>query len=229
MKQLRRYFALKSAFPAGRGTAVILAMLLGLAGCASKDRQSTQLEWQSQQLQQQLVKSQQTIAEKQIIINQQNQQIATLSALGPERLKVLFTVEKIELGRYTGGTNLDDQPGDDGVRVYVIPQDQEGRTITAAGAIEVGVYDLGQEDQPLLGSYSFEPAEAKKLWQAGALADHYNITCPWQKSPPSGNEVTIRVKFTDYLTGKVLTAARQCRISVSEASTNAGESKTKPD
>ncbi len=84
--------------------------------------------------------------------------------------------------------------------------------LSGAGSIEVDVFDLADKSQPLLMSYSFSPAQARQYWRAGGLANHYNITCPWKDALPSGNEITVRVKFIDYLTGQSFTATKQCRI-----------------
>ena len=182
------------------------------AGCANKDAKLLEAQTQNRQLRQQLRQSQEIIETQQDTISRQTEQIDNLTNLGPGRLDVLFTVDRIKLGRYTGGTNLDEVPGDDGVRVYIIPQDDAGRTVTAAGSIEVNVFDLAHTTEPLLMSYSFSPPQARQHWHGGGLANHYDITCPWKDTLPSGNEITIRVKFVDYLTGQAFTATKECRI-----------------
>ncbi|NIA07832.1 MAG: hypothetical protein GWP14_09420 [Actinobacteria bacterium] len=187
-------------------------LLVVFVGCANKGAQLTEAQRQNLELRQQLRQSQQTIETQQDTIRRQAEQIDNLSELGPERLDVLFKVQRIKLGRYSGGTNLDEKPGDDGIRVYITPQDEAGRTVTAAGSIEVNVFDLAKTSEPLLMSYSFSPEQARQYWQAGGLANHYNITCPWKDTLPSSNEITIRVKFIDYLTGQSFTATKQCRI-----------------
>ena len=190
----------------------LLVVLTILVGCANKDQQLLELQTRNRELRQQLRQSQQTIETQEDTIHGQTEQINNLSRLGPERLEVLFKVERIELGRYSGGTPLDEKPGDDGIKIYIIPQDEAGRTVTAAGSIEIDVFDLADKNQSLLMSYSFSPAEAKKHWYSGGLANHYSITCPWKDTLPSGDEVTVRVKFIDYLTGQTFTATKQCQI-----------------
>ena len=195
------------------GGFALLAVLTILAGCANKNEQIMELQARNRELRQQLRQSKQTIDSQENTIRRQNEQIDNLSELGSERLAVLFTVERIKLGRYSGGTKLDDMPGDDGIRVYITPQDEAGRSVTAAGSISVDVFDLAEKSQPLLMSYSFSPTEAKEHWYSGGLANHYSIICPWKDSLPAGDEVTVRVKFIDYLTGQTFTATKQCRIS----------------
>lgn len=186
-----------------------------LAGCAAKSELGGDIQAENRRLESQLHQARETISDQQQTIEKLKERTATLSGLGEQRLELLFRVEKISLGRYTGGTELDDEPGDDGVKVYVIPQDQMGRAVTAAGSVEIDVFDLAVKDDSLLMSYSFPLAQAKQHWQSGALANHYSFTCPWQQRRPSGHELTIRVKFTDYLTGQTFTATKQCRIRLS--------------
>lgn len=194
------------------GLALPIAAVI-LAGCVSQSKPSADLLVRNSRLESELRQARQTIDVQQGAIKELQAQADTLSELGSDdRLEHLFQVDKISLGRYTGGTKLDDEPGDDGVRVYLTPQDADGRTVTAAGSVEIEVFDLAVKDEPLLMTYSFDVAQAKEHWQSGALANHYNFTCPWKENPPAGDEVTIRVTFTDYLTGKTLTATTQCSI-----------------
>ncbi len=193
-----------------------LAGLMSLAGCALKTDEVLELQRGNRELHRRLRQAEGTIAEQQETLRRKDEQISTLSELGPERLEVLFAVEKIELGRYTGGTNLDEKGGDDGVRVYMIPQDQSGRTVTAVGSVEIDVFDLARKEESLLMSYSFTAAEAKEHWQSGGLANHYSFTCPWKDREPLGGEITIRVKFVDYLSGRSFTATKQCSINNSQ-------------
>ena len=199
---------------------VLLAGLAILAGCGAKKEPLTQLEQENLQLARELRQAKQTINDQQEALKQKDEQIVTLSQLEPEQLKVLllFAVDKIKLGRYTGRTNPDKKDGDDGVRVYLIPQDQASRTVTAAGSVEIDVFDLRQKEESLLMSYSFTAAQAKDHWQSGGLANHYSFMCPWKETQPIGNEIIVHVKFVDYLTGRTFTASKKCKLRTSRSS-----------
>jgi len=191
---------------------VLVAGLMSLAGCAAKTDEVLELQRDNRELHRQLREHKQTISAQQEALRGKDEQISRLLKLGPKRMEALFAVEKIILSRYTGGFNLDKTGGDHGVRVYMIPQDQAGRTVTAAGSVEIDVFDLARKDQSLLMSYSFTAAQAKEHWQSGALANHYSFTCPWKDKEPLGDEITIHVKFVDYLSGRSFTASKQCPI-----------------
>ncbi len=143
---------------------------------------------------------------------EKDKQIASLQALGEKRLAKMFHVRRIKLGRYTGGVDLDDKRGHDGVRVYVEPVDQHGTTIKAAGSVAIELYDLAAKgDAKLLGAYRWSADEAAKAW-ASFVVYHYRFDCRWKGAPPKHADITVRVEFVDYLTGKRFTTQRACKV-----------------
>ena len=76
---------------------------------------------------------------------QDQQQIRQLEALGPRRIEQLFTVDRIEIGRYSGGADTDARAGDDVVRVLLKPIDRDGHALKAAGEAHVQIYDLAAD------------------------------------------------------------------------------------
>ena len=144
----------------------------------------------------------------------QAEQIRTLQALGDKRLEMLFRVTEIKLGRYTAGVDLDDAEGDDGVRVYVSPRDDDGHTLKAAGAIRIQLFDLAAKPKDsLLGAFDFPAEGIGEHFYSGFLANHYKFDCRW-KNAPAHDEITVRVVFTDYLTGKKFTAQKVVTIAL---------------
>ena len=151
-------------------------------------------------------------------VAEQSKQIGSLQALGAKRLDKLFHVTRIELGRYTGGIDIDKKPGHDGVRVYVKPIDQHGSTLKAAGSVTVQVYDLAlPAEKTLIGTYTWTVDQAAKMWKSGFVAYQYSFTCPWKTAPPRHRDLTVRVTFLDYLTGKTFTAQKLCKVDLPSA------------
>ena len=138
--------------------------------------------------------------------------IDTLLGIDPDRLKKLYHPTTLKLGPYTGGTDLDGQPGHDGVKVYLRPIDQRGDTLKVAGTVTIQLYDLAATDRKLVGQYEFDVDEVSKAFSGGFMAYHFTFTCPWKPAPPKNAGITIRAEFTDYLTGKKLTAQKVCKI-----------------
>ncbi len=139
-------------------------------------------------------------------------QIQTLQGLGEKRLGLLFCVTDIKLGKYTAGVDLDDRPGHDGVRVYLTPIDADGHAIKAAGAVKIQLFDLAAKTgENLVSACDFPVDKIAERWSAGFMTYHYRFECRW-KTPPKHDEITVRVEFTDYLTGKTFTAQKVCKI-----------------
>ncbi len=140
-------------------------------------------------------------------------QIRQLQALGPKRIEKLFHVNRIQLATYTGGYDTDETRGDEGVNVYLEPIDAHGSVIKAAGSVKIQLFDLAAApSRHLIGEYIFGVDELSKHWYGGALTYYFRFECPWRTGPPAHAEVTVRVVFVDYLTGKELTAQTRCPV-----------------
>jgi hypothetical protein len=150
---------------------------------------------------------------------QQTEQIRILQELGPKRLDYLFSVDRISLGRYTGSYRPRDGEYDSGVRVYLEPIDQYGSVIKAAGEVTVELFDLAQpEGSTRLGNFRFPVEEIRQHWASGFLTYHYNFDCPWpDNAPPAHGQITVRVTFVHYLTGKSFVSQRVVDVKLSPA------------
>ncbi len=205
----RRSGAARPAF-----LAAVLGLVAGTIGCVqpgedplvAKQRRIRQIERENTALQAQVLQLQQRVKER-------DGQIATLQGFGPDRRDKLFTVERIELGRYTAGRNLDARAGHDGIRVYLLPRDRDGHVIKAAGAVDVQLFDLSKPDNRLIGQCSIATDGLGKHWKSGLGSGHYRIDVPWRSSP-GRREVTARVTFTDLLTGRTFTAQKVCTVTL---------------
>jgi len=135
-------------------------------------------------------------------------QVRTLAGL--ESGLTAETIYDLQSIRITGYTNFYDKDGDgrrEKLIVYIQPIDAQGDIIKAAGAVEVGLWDLGQTaDQALLGRWTVEAEKLKKLWFATFITINYRLT--FDISPDIADidrPLTVKVTFTDYLSGKVFT------------------------
>jgi len=74
-----------------------------------------------------------------------------------------------------------------------------------AGAVDVQLWDLNKTDsEALLDEWRVEPEELKKLWFATMITINYRLTFDVADKIESMEEpLTVKVTFTDYLTGKV--------------------------
>jgi hypothetical protein len=149
-------------------------------------------------------------------IDHQAEQIHTLLDLGDARMSKLIVPVEIRLTRMTGGYENDDVPGDDGVIAYVQPIDADGDVVKVAGSLEMDVFDLANPSaESLVAHAELDVDNTRKAWHGRLWTNHFTIKCPWpppNRTPPKHRELTVRVRFTDYLTGNVLTAQMTCEI-----------------
>lgn len=158
-------------------------------------------------------------------VAQQDERILSLLALGDKRLEKLFYVKSISLGDYTGGYDSDGKSGDDAIKVFLLPMDQYGSIIKAAGEVKIQLFDLAAPPaENLLGEYSFDVDQVGKSWASGFLTYHFSFVCPW-KVLPKHNQVTVRVEFVDYLTGRHFSAQKICTINLPPAPATAETTK----
>ena len=162
------------------------------------EEQINALRTESSQLQSQIERSR-TEAK------QLKKQLEVLSGLPQEKLQNLYRLQKVKIGGYT---NLYDKNKDgkkEKLIVYIQPIDEEGDIIKAAGAVDVQLWDLNKDSgHALLGQWHVKPDELKKLWFATWLTINYRLTFDVaDKIDRFDDPLTVKVTFTDYLSGKV--------------------------
>jgi hypothetical protein len=196
----------------GLCAAFLAGAILGNSGCSRPVRANIMLRKEKQALQAE-IESLHRQHEADIATIRELQSLATTApALPQSQLQRLFTVHGLEFGRLTGGLDLNpDQPGDEGVAVYVVPTDQSGQPLKAAGAFVVEIFDLAQGRQSLIGHCDYDVDQARANWFGRAMLYTYVLKCHWDR-PPSQPSVTVRVTFTDELTRRQFVAKRDLVI-----------------
>jgi hypothetical protein len=137
---------------------------------------------------------------------QLHEQVQTLSGLDKRvRLDALDTLAKIRIGRYTGLYDKDEDGAADSLVVYVQPMDTAQDYIKAVGVCTVEVWNLNAPDgQAKLAEWTVEPDQLHKNWGGTIFIAYYRLVFPIGDLPlDKPDELTIKVTFTDFLTGKV--------------------------
>lgn len=134
------------------------------------------------------------------------------AAIPQPQLDRLYTAHGLSFGSLTGGYKDNDQDAHDaGVVVYVVPTDQDAQTLKAAGGFVITLFDLSQDERPLVGKRSFSLNDAKRNWYGQALLFNYVLKVPFQ-SRPAGQKILVRVEFTDELTGRKIVAEKNVQV-----------------
>jgi hypothetical protein len=199
-----------------RGFFAIAALLVSTS-CSSPSSVNIELRKDKQNLEDKIAQLNRVHDADQATIQALQNRIGTLPTLPQNRLDQLFTVHGLELNRLTGGVDLDPaKPGDEGIRVYATPTDDDGEPLKAAGSFVVEAFDLAAKT-PETGKWTFDLATTRKAWLGGFLAHNFVLTCPWQQIPQH-QELTIKVTFIDQLTQREFHAQTVIKVKLPPAS-----------
>jgi len=137
-------------------------------------------------------------------------QIEVLAGLPAEvRAENLYAVQQVKITRYTNLYDRDEDGRYEKLIVYIQPIDAEGDIVKATGAVDVQLDDWeGRE----LGRWHVGADELKELWFATILIINYRLTFDLPETVDDFEQpLTVKVAFTDYLTGKVFKEQKEIK------------------
>jgi hypothetical protein len=156
--------------------------------------------------------------------NQQlKEQLETLMGINkPARIEAVSAVSSIELtnrcGIYDKSSAVRRPQAEDSndtgkkkiLVVYLRPIDDMGDVLKAAGAVKIELWNLNAKpSESLLKSWQIEPKDLKKNWSGSLLTSYYKLRFDVDSIlTGKEKELTLKVEFTDYLTGKILKEQR---------------------
>ena len=184
----------------------VLCLLSFIGGCENANSIKTPLVEQIGNLTEQKTQLENQLEQTRVENKQLKKQMHVLSGL-PEQVKGenLYRLGKIVIGGYTGFFDKDKDGEKEKLIVYIQPIDEEGDIIKAGGTVDVQLWDLNKEEgQALLGQWHVESGKLKKLWFATLITINYRLTFDIADKVKSFDEpLTVKLTFTDYLSGKV--------------------------
>jgi len=134
-------------------------------------------------------------------------QVDTLASIdSPIRLEALDTVRQIEIARRSGLVDTDRDGARETLIVYLRTIDEAGDAVKMTGQVNVQLWDLNApEAEAMLGNWDVSPDELTGLWTSTFLTSYYRLAFNIAHIDMTGRrDLTIRVTFTDYLTGRKL-------------------------
>jgi regulator of replication initiation timing len=189
----------------------VTVILVFGAVCGCQEESQVSLWDQIKQLGQEKV----TLREQNEKLQSENEelkkQVRTLSAIDPQvRAEAVAAMKKIEIGKRSGLFDKDSDGIKEKLIVYVRPSDETGDTVKTPGSVEVQLWDLNNESgQAMLASWQLGPEDIKTLWASTLMTNYYRLTFDVSGILDGTNqELTVKVRFTDYMTGKSLTAQK---------------------
>ncbi len=136
--------------------------------------------------------------------------VETLTSIGPEvRLEVLGRLESIEISGRSGLYDKDRDGTKETLVVYIRTIDNAGDAIKAVGSVEVQLWDLEAENDARLAQWQIKPEELKRRWSSTVMTSYYRLTFDVSELlADNEKELTVKVTFTDYITGNILRKQR---------------------
>jgi cell division protein FtsB len=178
---------------------------LTLAGC-NKANEKAQLLDKIDQLTEQNAQLTSRIEQTESQNRQLTEQVNVLSSL-PEKIKSekLYTLKKINIHRFTGFYDKNNDGKKETLIVHLQPIDEQLDVIKAIGEVNVQLWDLNQpEDQALIRQWNIGPEELQKTWITSMFTISYRLPFNVSKIVENFDKpYTVKVKFTDYMSGRI--------------------------
>ena len=189
--------------------------ILIISGCSSPNAGAIKTRKENQELRNKIAELERREQAHLAQIRAMESKSTTVPSLPNQQLETLFTTPGLRFGRLTGGADLDPkQPGDDGLKIYVVPTDGQGQPIKAAGSFVVEAFDLAKGESARVGRWEYPLDQAPKNWFGQAMLYTYVLPAPWQQQRPEHGDLTIRVTFTDALTGRQFTEQKTIKANL---------------
>ena len=183
------------------------------AGCEDAETGSSTNWDRDKQLRQQVNDLEAKVEKLQDRNRRLQEQVVVLSNLPSDTdandIDEMYGLKKLEIARRTGLYDKNNDGIKEKLIVYLRPVDSDGDAVKTVGSVRVELWDLNQKPQKaLLAKWSIGPLELKKLWLSGVLTHYYHLSLDVGKQIDEKKELTVKVSFTDYITGQVLTAQK---------------------
>lgn len=136
----------------------------------------------------------------------QNQLITTTGLPEDVRLENITTADKIKIAKRTGFYDKDKDGQKETLIVYLQTIDAAGDAIKSPGIVTVELWNLDAPQQKAkILSRQVTAEELKNLWVGTLMTSYYRLTFDAPKNiEPTPQELTLKVNFIDYITGKNL-------------------------
>lgn len=181
------------------------------AGCEETSSRKSSLTEQVSLLKQEKKQLAHQVEQSETENEQLKKQIQVLSDLQPQvEPEDIYNLQRIKISRYTNFYDKDKDGKKEKLIVYIQPIDANGDVIKAAGTVDVQLWDLNKaEDEALLGQWHITADELHERWFATILIINYRLTFDITGIVDKFDEpLTVKVTFTDYLSGKVFKEQR---------------------
>jgi len=191
------------------GISTIFLLIL-IAGCKNPGSRAVSIE-QIEKIEQEQIQLQREIALLKTENDQLKKQIHVLLGL-PKEVKGenIYCLQRIKIHGYTNIYDKDEDGKKESLIIYIQPIDQDGDIIKAAGEVEVQLWDLNRDSgEALLGQWTITAEKLRKCWLTTLITMNYRLIFNVSDKVEQYEEpLTVKVTFTDYLSGKTFKEQR---------------------
>lgn len=126
----------------------------------------------------------------------------------------LPTAAGLEIGRFSGGIDTDDDRIDDALRIYLRTVDTRGRFVQIVGRARISVVHIPAGGEAVtVGRREIDPESLDAAYRSGIAGTHYTLVCPITgEVPDDTTELTVKVGVTDLQTGAELQTQKSVRF-----------------
>jgi hypothetical protein len=186
-------------------TCVLLVLAaIPLAGCGIGSERRDPRELKVEALQREKAEIAAKAEQYQVENSQLQEQLKAMAALPKDSRENFYKLTNVQIARYTGFYDQDQDGKREKLFVYIQPIDANGDIVKAAGIVSVELWNLNNpSNQALIGQWQVQPPELHKLWVSG-LVSVYRLPFDVSVTPELlAQPLTVKITFTDYLTGEI--------------------------
>jgi len=191
---------------------VAIGVLLASGACAPNTGVS-RLAGENQALREENARLSRDLTERDEALARYEQQVATLTKLGPDRPLHKVAPVKLEIASLSGGADYDGRPGDDGVTLHLRPRDADGDAVKTPGKISIQLLDNSDLGSPrVVAKCVYDDIEqVREMWYGKFLTQHFTVKCPFEAGVrlPASRKLLATAEFVDIVTGVTLTANQE--------------------
>jgi hypothetical protein len=121
------------------------------------------------------------------------QSVEAIRPAGPQAGRV----ERVLLNpALTGGLNADGKPGDEGLAVFIEPQDGQGRSIARPGSVSVVVLDRqARGETARVARWDFTGEQVAQRMRRTSVGTGIYLELPWPAQPPAHSNLQVFVRY----------------------------------
>lgn len=191
---------------------VLIICLFGLTGCFNVKEYNYVVKQNSR-----LSNDNNQLAKRVAQLEMENQdlkgQLQSLSGINDKhRYENLTLAQSIEIYRLSG---IYSKPNDghNELSVYIIPRDGKGDPIKAAGSLTIELWNLAAKGgDTMLARWEVGADELSRNWGISMLTGYYRLRFELPMKLDDRGDYMVKAAFTDFVTGKVLTAHAEALI-----------------